>query len=815
MAQELSRLILHSYEGSYLDNPEFTATEPLSTAAEPETSEHDVDPTSTLTKTHSTLPEDPAIDLTRNKTRTFHGQGHAVFNSGHSYTGEFHQGFMHGKGTFVWADGQRYEGDFENNRISGTGVYTWNGGSKYIGKVENGLRNGRGTFDCCVTKSQYEGDWKEGKLSGYGKLVYNQDNSFYEGTWLSGQKHGTGTMHYESGNVYVGEWSRNVKHGQGRMVWNNRGEEYTGHWERGVPHGYGVYTWKLSHTKNHQLPMQNKYEGEWMNGKRHGHGVFMYASGARYEGEWKDNLKHGKGSCVFENGRSFIGEFCNDRPVLEAPKFQNEYPFIFDLKGMLPANADAAMLEEAIKSINTVILRHTDDLRYIYSYYCQLGVEPGTNEDNHAITRIHLWKFFDECGLKEKGSSFVDLDRAYVEHLKDDPLFDHIYKNPHDVSHHFIFRDFLDVILRVSHLLYNNKENSNQTALLEHGPAASFSCMIKTDILSALAKKRADKMEDTEPAVVPFQKTLLFEVETIFSDRVYQLYTSLTKRFARRTVTVRMLLHILNDANLITTLSGGSLTITDFIQIVETHIPGVTGDLGSYNLEFELVPYELFTTTYDCLYHKSLHLLHERAYEEAVARTRQEAHLSATQEMELLASEAAAAAAATAAAALAAAELVDGDAGVAPGVLTSQINILTPAVADHVDAPSANQKGKKKNGKEATPAKDNTAPAGAGNAASAPVKDSAAPKTTLEAGKDKNEKDTRQLSLASGAVSATAAPVDYATSLNNLRKEKESELRLQRKLTCIEEFEDAEGPTADDIRESVYHLFEKFIQMKP
>ncbi|KAJ3059510.1 hypothetical protein HDU98_004492, partial [Podochytrium sp. JEL0797] len=641
MAEELSYLIIHRYEGEYLHPPttlppEPSDAHPLATRiipipAEPTEICHQPDPTSTsppiatdpepisitdsdeITRdfliTTARYPSPPRSSIsidqrprggapTQNdptEPHLFHGNGSIEFNSGHKYTGEFRTGFMQGRGEFVWRDGVCYVGDFEDNKITGSGEYTWkSSGARYEGEVRDGLRCGVGHFVAGARGAEFWGEWRDGMLNGAGKLVYNKAGTcFYEGTWLNDLKHGKGDMHYESGNVYSGNWVNNVKQGKGKMVWFDRGEEYEGDWENGMPHGTGVYTWKVVNSKDHQLPMYNTYNGEW----------------------------HGQGSCIYENGRVFTGEFSNERPVTEAPKFQNDYPFVFNLKGLQP---DPTLIEESIKVINNVILRHTNDLRKVYSYYCNLGAV-ATNQanaiNNRAVTRIQLWKFFCDCKLKDKGFSFVELDRTCVAHLKDDPIFNHLYEDPHNVSRHFIFRDFLDVILRISHKIYGTQ--TPDLSIHEHGVAAAFSHFIKADVIPN-AKEASGRVKEVVPDEVGqqseelvgsengFAKQLFQDIEQEYSDGIYRLYSSLAAQNSRKTVSIRMLLHFLNDAKMIDTIPTTpntlpTLPISQFIHHVANHcIPGVVVTGDSYNLEFELVPYEMFATLYDCLHYKTL-----------------------------------------------------------------------------------------------------------------------------------------------------------------------------------------------------------------
>ena len=72
------------------------------------------------------------------------GQGRATFKHGHTYDGDFVDGWMHGKGIFVWSDGTKYQGSFVRNTIEGTGKFEWVDGSYYEGGVLGGIRHGQG-----------------------------------------------------------------------------------------------------------------------------------------------------------------------------------------------------------------------------------------------------------------------------------------------------------------------------------------------------------------------------------------------------------------------------------------------------------------------------------------------------------------------------------------------------------------------------------------------------------------------------------------------------------------------------------------------
>ncbi|KAJ3034791.1 Cadherin member 2 [Rhizophlyctis rosea] len=541
----------------------------------------------------------------------YDGQGTAEFIAGHRYSGTWAKGKMDGEGHYEWNDGVSYKGTFKANKIVGRGSYSWTNGCTYEGHLQDGLRHGHGEFKCKPSHAQYVGEWKAGKVNGKGRLDYSP-TSYYKGEWLEGQKHGYGIMTYASGNIYEGQWVHNVKQGEGTMQWKDRDEEYAGHWENNQPNGHGVYIWHLPPTHLRQFPMQNRYEGQWLDGKRSGHGTFQYASGARYEGDWKDNMKHGLGCYVSDNGRRYVGEFVNDRMAGEFQKYENECPYVFRLRDLLPAK-EAENTDGQLKQLNNVLLRHIGDLRSIYEHYSSLGRHILEDTETTAMTKCQLWRLFRDCRMESKGISLVDINRAYAVQFKDDPSYPHRYNHPHAPTDSLILYDFLDHLLRIAHMAYGTRTD---LSIHETGLPAALGYLIKTDLLPNA--KRSGQLEheislstdtaaDGKTLFNAIADDLKDESENHYMKNIHRIYTDLARRRPKSlpdspgdvTMTIRDFLLMLKDYGLIQDLTG-SLTVPHVINIFAKYLPAVV-DNGSYNLEFELVPYELFAAIYECI----------------------------------------------------------------------------------------------------------------------------------------------------------------------------------------------------------------------
>ena len=280
----------------------------------------------------------------RDELGRYFGHGKAAFKYGHTYEGEFSEGWMHGEGVFRWADGTVFTGSFFRNTIEGAGKYEWPDGSYYEGQVRGGIRHGKGSMQIAPRKRRkqpinytlnvdddeeecfdiepgpyYEGFWNMGKRHGEGTLWYGgqESASFYKGKWVNGlREDSSGEMVYPSGNHYIGGWEGDRRHGKGVMRWLTSEQIYDGEWKNGFQHGSGTHTWLAGGRAEHgatQRLMCNRFVGEWMAGLRHGKGTFYYSNGSRYVGEFERNLKSGHGVYTFPDGRVYEGPFTDDR----------------------------------------------------------------------------------------------------------------------------------------------------------------------------------------------------------------------------------------------------------------------------------------------------------------------------------------------------------------------------------------------------------------------------------------------------------------------------------------------------------------------
>jgi len=469
------------------------------------------------------------------KRDTAHGVGKATFMGGNVFEGKFEDNVMQGEGVYMFHDGSSFRGTFCRNRIEGKGTLEWPDGNKYEGDVKNGKPHGDGIFYFSNSNASYEGSFKNGLRDGNGKLFYDlEKKTRYEGSWCKGERNGFGLMVYATGNTYKGMWKDGKKHGRGLMVWSDRGEMYDGEWKNGLQNGIGVHTWmgetlskkeeKLSRISN---LMRNRYEGNFKDGTRHGFGVFFYANGSRYEGQWNSNVKQGRGVFTFSDGHILRGEFQSDR--IAQPKSPTRSSstsraktsatnsstrkrrdrgwshqttlYIHDLLNKNPVTAPSEM-----RAIRRTLMKWNSELQ---DYYTCVTAEEDSNGE-FAMTLAEFWRFLhvvripplkltsariDRMILKmrleyyqakisnEKKQDDDDDVRANIESAQS-PLMSS--KNVHDPSDRLLFREFVEVLVRIANEYDFGGEEEEKTNKL----SVKVSNLIENVIMSPISRAR-------------------------------------------------------------------------------------------------------------------------------------------------------------------------------------------------------------------------------------------------------------------------------------------------------------------------------------
>ncbi|CAL9698875.1 unnamed protein product [Knipowitschia caucasica] len=506
-----------------------------------------------------------------------HGEGAVSLAGGHMYKGVFSKGLMDEHGVFTWADGSKYEGHFDSNVMMGHGMYSWPDGSTYVGDIYYGIRHGTGTY-CGSRGAIYKGQWSQGKRQGKGAIYYNQDKtSWFKGDWVMNKIEGYGVRRYLSGDVYEGEWSNNQRHGQGTMKWLQVGQQYEGTWFNGVQHGHGTHTWFLKREAGSRYSQSNQYKGDFACGQRHGKGTFYYADGAVYEGEWRKNKKHGKGKFTVKNGKVFQGEFVDDRMI----QLRNDRPLPLlacdassGLGLNMTLNIDSLQLclpdrqrwDAELLAVELVVLRHSSDLRGIYSFYSRLG-NARSPDNTFMLSWMQLWRLLKDCKVHHHGITL-----SQIELLTKGAL-----EGSTSPFTGILFYKFLSCLVVVAYHIYHADMTANRDVL-----ANSFSKLMTSNILPNAKNVKGFLFRLQEHTHVALQ----------YCRESWELYQAY--RTPAHSMTYRELLLIFKDFHLL----DDRLSTSTFMEVIseETPEPSNTSSL----LILEITFLEFFDALLGC-----------------------------------------------------------------------------------------------------------------------------------------------------------------------------------------------------------------------
>ena len=118
------------------------------------------------------------------------------------------------------------------------------------------------------------------RFHGAGTL-YFPNGQQYSCQYVNGKVASEITIHYPSGDTYVGEVKGITIHGKGTFKSHNGSFVYQGDWKRQKQHGKGVMI-----VYNQSQEVIERYSGDWVDGKKQGKGSYTSHDGISYEGDW-------------------------------------------------------------------------------------------------------------------------------------------------------------------------------------------------------------------------------------------------------------------------------------------------------------------------------------------------------------------------------------------------------------------------------------------------------------------------------------------------------------------------------------------------
>jgi len=318
----------------------------------------------------------------------------------------------------------------------------------------------------------------------------------------------------------------------------------------------------------------NYYSGEWANGKRHGYGVFTYADGSKYEGQWMNNWKHGDGRYTYADGTVYQGPFENDRMVGEPPREDGQF---IDLNLYL---LDDVVPLPNRSSLRNVFLRYISLCKKIYSFYATLG-RPG----GRTMTTFQCSKFLKDCRIFSKHFTSVAANRVIAQQFNKTQDNRHpLFQDPHSLFQPFLFRDFLELLVRISLLL-----PFSDNLLLQ--PSEKFDRLFQEHILKHVSEDGPRDKNSVEHYL------LMTKIYSSNEEKLVQLYGVHAKRDKKalagvekdHTMTIRDLLLLMREKQVITR----TLSVKKIVSLFED-------EGGCFDVEMELSFYEFLETITTC-----------------------------------------------------------------------------------------------------------------------------------------------------------------------------------------------------------------------
>lgn len=116
------------------------------------------------------------------------GECRIHFHGGDTYIGHLHRYRMEGSGYYRFADGgHSYTGEFHDGFPHGLGLFLFGNGDVYKGAMRRGLFDGCGVYHSQQEGFVYDGEWHQGAMEGTGVLSF-PNGDVWEGTFVQNRR---------------------------------------------------------------------------------------------------------------------------------------------------------------------------------------------------------------------------------------------------------------------------------------------------------------------------------------------------------------------------------------------------------------------------------------------------------------------------------------------------------------------------------------------------------------------------------------------------------------------------------------------------
>ena len=158
-------------------------------------------------------------------------------------------------------------------------------------------------------------------------------------------------------------------------------------------------------------------------------------------------------------------------PVRSQTPLRHPSPDPGSVDALLDINLKEIFIEERfdierqqieLEELNRIVLRYMTPIKHIYKFYSRLGVYDSA-DNAFIMVRMQFWRLLKDCMLHTLGHTLVEID--FIDGISE------TRSDFHDPSTQIYVRDFVNILVNVSYLLFKDDFPDENCAIAK--------CMLK------------------------------------------------------------------------------------------------------------------------------------------------------------------------------------------------------------------------------------------------------------------------------------------------------------------------------------------------